>query len=172
MIHLGSRLILATCVIAGCSPNNESPSTTTSKWQDGDNREVWSRCGPIAGTAEECIGLARRYADGTQSNRPACIGEIGSEQDEQVNNAWLTLGLNGADRAAFEQFRGRRLARFQSAVSVANDPGARLGPTQTQLFRDEFTDCWDTYSSLRGLDASPKARDAFLTYMEQFHPNP
>jgi hypothetical protein len=165
-------LILVTCLIAGCSPNSENPSARTTTWQDGDNREVWSRCGPIAGSAEDCLGLARRYADGTQSIRPVCIGEIGGEQDEQVNNAWLTLGPNGADRAVFEQFRARRLARFQSAVTIANDPGAHLGPTETQLFRDEFADCWDTYSSLRGLNASPKARDAFLTYMELAHPNP
>ena len=174
MLRLVSLLVLATCALGGCTPSGEKSAgeAKAATWKTGDNMEVWSRCGPIAGTAEDCLELARRYASGAQSNKPACIREIGGPEDERVNNAWLTLGPNGADPAAFEQFRTRRLGRFRAALEIANDPGASLGPMQTQLFQDEFTDCWNTYSSLRGLNASPTARDDFLRYMEQFHPNP
>ena len=162
--------------MTGCTPQGdgsatESPATQSksASWESGDSREVWSRCGPVAGTAEECLTLARRHADGTQSNTPACIAEIGGPGDQQLNNAWLTLGPNGADPVAFEQLRARRLTRFQSALAVANDPVVDLKTTQRQIFRDEFTDCWNTYGALRGLTASPEARDGFLDMMDQFH---
>ncbi len=172
MLRSSAFLILAACFVNSCAPSGEKPSATvkTATWETGDNVEVWSRCGPIAGVTEGCLELARRYASGAQSNKPVCVDEIGTLQDERVNNAWLTLGPNGADPAEFEQFRARRLARFQTALEVANNPDASLGPTQTRLFRDEFTDCWDTYDRLRGLNASPKAREDFLRYMEMHYP--
>jgi hypothetical protein len=167
-------LLLIAGVLAGCTPKSDVPAaeSTGASWETGDNREVWSRCGPAAGEAEDCLSLARRYADGTQSNLPVCISEIGGPNDEALNNAWLTLGPNGADPAAFEQLRARRLARFQSALAVANDPGADLAAAQRALFRAEFTDCWNTYGALRGLNASPKARDDFLAMMDRFHSSP
>ena len=163
-------LLLAACALAGCAPKDDQPRPegAGASWKSGDNEEAWSRCGPIAGTAEECLPLARRYADGTQSNRPACMSAIGGADDETLNNAWLTLRPGGADPAAFEQWRARRLARFQSALAIATDPGAALPATQRRLFRDEFTDCWDTYGALRGLSASPQARDDFLDMMDRF----
>jgi hypothetical protein len=165
--------LLIACALAGCAPESDAPAaeSTGASWETGDNREVWSRCGPAAGAAKNCLSLARRYADGTQSNLPVCMREIGGPNDEALNNAWLTLGPNGADSAAFEQLRARRLARFQSALTVANDPGADLFAAKRALFRDEFTDCWNTYGALRGLNASPKARDDFLAMMDQLHPS-
>ncbi len=161
--------MLVLAVLAGCSPTDQEPPKRSdgASWQTGDNTEVWSRCGPVAGDGPDCLSLARRYADGTQSNRPACMSEIGSTDDESLNNVWLTLSPNGADPAVFEQLRMRRLARFQAALAVAADPSADLDPARRQLFRADFTDCWNTYNQLRELNASPAARDDFLDMMER-----
>ncbi len=168
-MHYGLVLpMLVMAAVAGCSPADQEPVApgNGASWQTGDNTEVWSRCGPVAGDAKDCLSLVRRYADGTQTNRPACMSEIGGGDDQYLNNAWLTLEPNGADPMVFEQLRARRLARFQAALTIANDPSAELDPVRRQLFRDEFTDCWNTYSTLRGLSASPAARDNFLDFMD------
>lgn len=176
-IHRGGSFALsfwiaAACGISGCAPDNgaqkagaaEAPQPSAQAEADFD--ETRSRCGPIAGTAQQCLAEARSYATGQQAKAPACVVEIGGPNDTTFNDAWLTLRPNGADPAEEAAWRARRLARFQAALPVAKDPGGDLVAARKDVLRSETKDCWATYERLRGLHSAPGAVDKYLAIIE------
>lgn len=176
-VHFGVVLaawILSAAAIAGCAPENASNNANNSgakaqrptAAEEADFDETRSRCGPIAGTAQQCLAEARSHATGQQSKTPACIAEIGGPDDTAFNNAWLTLRPNGADPSEESAWRARRLARFQAALPVAQDPGGDVIAARKQLLRSETKDCWETYERLRGLRSAPGAVDHYLSIIE------